>query len=881
MRSGITQLLPTGQADVQVTIGSDVYTDRIVSVSTDEQVGGGSYTIILDNADETLSSKAYQGKALSLYWGFVGETGSYQATLRVEKQLMTSVAGKLQLILTCYDEIARLSLYTGSVGGSLWNDPSQSSDAIDAVKLMLPDGTYIPVPVALKTAILAQYDKTPKQIIDAVIATTSEITINLVDNDGYIQNATNKPLVSASDARSAVFQALASTKSYLRPKTGTTQLDIIQPDNHASVYTYNTGTYFLSNVEQKEAVIPNTIVYCGIDSGKNLIFTNLPPDTSHGINAASVALLGTIREYNDYLPAARVQSTTQTQVDNKADIRIAKLQLSTGTGQLVAPMHCSQELFDAITIVDDRYVTPKTITGYVFRIQRNFVANRGIYQITLTLGGVETGYTPSQGAIYNVTRPVTPSLPATDIPILPAYLPVVIDIVFTAVDDDDISWASGTIKAADGTTWSINANTLNLANSNVYYLYYDTVADSHELGNTQTFQNCIGAEKILVGFLKKGATTSDPAMIIIGSQGKDLFIDKLSAITADLGLINAGEIRLGTGTLGSTFTGWRVWLESNIGRIAGYNNNILQWYSDTDGKLYAGAGSVKLDIDGISVIGQLLRLVFGSDSHFIFASATGLWIQAASGLDLHLSPLSGKIIAEQNLEPSGTYNLGENTASWYKLFADRIFAKQRLAIPCGTDMFDPVGAPGAINIGEDCTNRGNHNNGSGVTMLCEEAVANASGLLTSVQVWNVNGDLHDFKVGIFYLVSGTTYRCRSVVTIGTITGGNGSYPVSIPVQAGDKIGCYWTFENATFGISYTYTGAADPNGIRAASGNICIVDAEADFASFNATDAMSLHATSANGEIAPISTRFAWLEGTEFHYFDKDGDERYVEGTLV
>ena len=53
----------------------------------------------------------------------------------------------------------------------------------------------------------------------------------------------------------------------------------------------------------------------------------------------------------------------------------------------------------------------------------------------------------------------------------------------------------------------------------------------------------------------------------------------------------AGEIRQGTGTLGSNYTGLRIWRDGSVGRIGGYNANTLQWYAGTDGYLYAGGGA--------------------------------------------------------------------------------------------------------------------------------------------------------------------------------------------------------------------------------------------------------------------------------------------------
>jgi hypothetical protein len=76
----------------------------------------------------------------------------------------------------------------------------------------------------------------------------------------------------------------------------------------------------------------------------------------------------------------------------------------------------------------------------------------------------------------------------------------------------------------------------------------------------------------------------------------------------------SGEIRQGTGTLGSNYTGLRIWRDSSVGRIAGYNSNTLQWYAGTDGRLYAGGGAAWLDEDGLSL------------------STGGAWMDAASSV---------------------------------------------------------------------------------------------------------------------------------------------------------------------------------------------------------------------------------------------------------
>lgn len=81
---------------------------------------------------------------------------------------------------------------------------------------------------------------------------------------------------------------------------------------------------------------------------------------------------------------------------------------------------------------------------------------------------------------------------------------------------------------------------------------------------------------------------------------------------------------------------------------------------------------------------------------------------------------------------------------------------------------------------------------AGWTLIDKANPANLSGLLTSVDVWTTDA-VTGFVIGVFTLVSGTTYSCRSSATIGAVTGGaKRTFSVSLPIQAGDFIGCYYT-----------------------------------------------------------------------------------------
>lgn len=68
----------------------------------------------------------------------------------------------------------------------------------------------------------------------------------------------------------------------------------------------------------------------------------------------------------------------------------------------------------------------------------------------------------------------------------------------------------------------------------------------------------------------------------------------------------SGEIRQGSGSAVFTpgvgnFTGLRIWNSGGVGLIGGYNAGTQQWYVNTDGKLYAGAGDVILDSNGLAL----------------------------------------------------------------------------------------------------------------------------------------------------------------------------------------------------------------------------------------------------------------------------------------
>ena len=115
-------------------------------------------------------------------------------------------------------------------------------------------------------------------------------------------------------------------------------------------------------------------------------------------------------------------------------------------------------------------------------------------------------------------------------------------------------------------------------------------------------------------------------------------VASLAAIQVDTGALNmsgvlsigaAGGIYQGSGSFASPTTGLKVWNDTGVGRIAGYNATVLQWSADTDGKLKAGAGAVVLDEDGIT----LASATSGGDGSLKTKSSTVLIGEYYTGKD--------------------------------------------------------------------------------------------------------------------------------------------------------------------------------------------------------------------------------------------------------
>ncbi len=151
-------------------------------------------------------------------------------------------------------------------------------------------------------------------------------------------------------------------------------------------------------------------------------------------------------------------------------------------------------------------------------------------------------------------------------------------------------------------------------------------------------------------------------------------------------------------------------------------------------------------------------------------------------------------------KPADYFSISINESRWDKIeeLLNYTGCKWRFENDGKLHIFVPKITVTNIDVGSAATDR-NVTSVAGYTQIDLANPALASGKITSVEVW-ANTTLAGFRVGTFYLVSGTTYRCRDSAIIGTVTAGSkqtitqdsSGNALAITVVAGDFIGCYYT-----------------------------------------------------------------------------------------
>jgi len=543
MRTGDTQATPTANPLVVVTVNGDTHTseggggnDRLVSVYTDEQAWGGQYIVVLDNADEALNAKAYTGEQLDLTWGFVGGSGSMLHRLWVHNQTYTSKEGKLVLSLLCVDAWGLLSYCIANFTNSVWNQWWQADGAKLIASVTYPSGEPITAADAMYDSLLENYGKTVFDIVSTLI--TSQLVIDTEiaegETDGIIDVI--HPPMSVGDISSGVRQGMEMTKCFLGLRRARLNGDpdvlgtfrVLNPAVHDTVYAFSTANTHFINIQDDAFVAPNNITVWAYNAAGNDWISGYAQDDD------AYAQFDVPRHIMLSSLDTDIRSDTDT-LDAVALGYLSKIQASAASGEIEAPMHCSLELFDKVSVTDPRYDTPKVSTGYVMRMIRQY--DRGVYRIKIQLGGQTSGYTPPGGNGATGLAEGLPTPIERNIPLIPwsTILPRAIqgywhDIVFTAVDQTHIAWTSTNgIKFYDSTSLTVTADANSeIPGAGIYYIYFDSRDEAPiTLNYTTDFAALLTEENAeYLGVLCVVKSGSAPGILptILPSYGKEPFI---------------------------------------------------------------------------------------------------------------------------------------------------------------------------------------------------------------------------------------------------------------------------------------------------------------------------------------------------------------------
>lgn len=216
---------------------------------------------------------------------------------------------------------------------------------------------------------------------------------------------------------------------------------------------------------------------------------------------------------------------------------------------------------------------------------------------------------------------------------------------FSATDLNTVAWTSGTLRTANGTSYSISAgNTGNM--SAITYIYLDIDVSTTALQTTTTATTAVGANKILVATAEN--KTDEAFFQVFGGAGgflvtadqvaanaivaNNINVTNLASISADIGSITTGNITLDTSGF---IKGGQTTYDTGTGFFLGYSGGAYKFsIGDASGQKITWDGS-ELNIRGGSKIskiftageaisaGEAVMIANGTEEQLFINQATG------------------------------------------------------------------------------------------------------------------------------------------------------------------------------------------------------------------------------------------------------------------
>lgn len=569
--------------------------NRIMYVSHSETPYRGGATIRLRDQDGYFRAIDYRGMRVDIGYGYItgsGEEYSNAPPVWVNAQRTISVEGELVCELVCVDIWWKLSNQR-AMGSSFTTPPYWDRD----------------------TTIL--------DIIDALL---SQLGITLSNDATSDPNLSDMPVYESEvnrPVRNILRDMTAMTQSVLRMTGSDTIMSLyyLHP-NPASVYTYDTGHAFYSDVKEAGLVVPNRVIVC------DLIPTAVTQKAQFSGSADDTFSQGKIGVYTQVFEDQSVQSDSDCQ--RRAEAYLSKVRTERNQGTIVVPMNCGQEMYDYITVYDTR--TGEMVSGRVGSLMRTYdpTEDRN-YVLEIQLGGI-TDIDLSPGTMlddavgFNLQpSPIGGGWIYGQIPVpglglgSQSYLS---SIYFHQGDlngqniHNAVHWYAGTIQWADGTVLNITQGEFTSLPYGVErYIYCDIdVADPWNLriGN---LNDAIGANRCILAVVTAQASGYGLAINPIMSHGLRVVADMLAdQAIREARLLGVGFIQ-GVHITDDTITAAKIganqitaaklnivgWSESS-----GYiivtddtaRNNLVSAINSSPGSTYIGAGKILVTAPG-------------------------------------------------------------------------------------------------------------------------------------------------------------------------------------------------------------------------------------------------------------------------------------------
>jgi hypothetical protein len=543
--------------------------NRIKYVEHQEEPYGGAAIIRLNNDDKFFAGLNLRGYRVNIGFGFYTALPGYEYSevppVWVFGQRDVSDEGELYTELVCIDIFKRLGYdrflpggtllsgyvrgrftlgetITGGTSGATGRLASQSDESILVTGV---SGTFSAGETVTGATSGAQVtgisvtdqgtggtpatwgrQKSVKEILEELV---NPWTITEDTSDPNNLPTTYYPVVIAelgSYVLQTVRNLMAMTRSGLKMRQDGFHLVYLDPSPASYDYEYDTTHAFYSDIRERGVTIPNKI-----------IFVDKMSDTmgNHYNYYGQAQDNDSINVWQD-ITWIQVDETIQSNAEaiSRASILLDRIKSEVNQGRIIVPMNVGQELYDYIKVTDSR--AGITATGRVGMLRHWYNPAQGEYRLEIRIGGLVEQVDISNPiplkseadslAIDNSTQPPVErkyTKPVWGAQLNRSLIPVVIDLDFTAIDQNNVSWTSGWVNFADGYSQAIASGSITLPGPR--YLYVDlNDASPNVLKNTSDFAETVRPGRALVALLRPGPESGIKASIVT-YRGKEPYIN--------------------------------------------------------------------------------------------------------------------------------------------------------------------------------------------------------------------------------------------------------------------------------------------------------------------------------------------------------------------